>query len=521
MVLPLPAVVPPPFVFPPPSALEDLLDIADSFENEIEEDEEPTIPLEPVDELEAPSADQAVEPQTASSPLGTYNGHLDVSMQEASSLLDEVSAPPTRHVHWHQSPRTGGPVSNTRVMTPSQSSPFALIANYYDNSSVLENEAGRSDVRPDNVEDETVNEPNAALPVSQNLTATNVESLPVVVESAITTEPEHVVDAPLSGPSSVESVQETLSVLAVSQATQDARKAAAAAKRAKKQAEAKALAEEEARRKKKEEDAEISRLSLRFPTKPIITPLSRKWEENVDAALRKQDGAEVTQLRSGDRPLVRDFASVCPRPNHREDGIGYLNDVMIEAYLQQVSDYGNGITDKMDIGRRHEVPRVQHMSTYFYSNIRDKGVDAVAKWTKGKKIVGRKLLECERLFIPVHEGLHWTLLVLSPKARTIQYYDSLGGSGRSQIANIKKWLKFEMRDDYIPSEWKVIPAKSSRQQNGIDCGVFAVTNAKMIALGVDPLAFKGQDATLQRRRMLAELLNGGFHGDFEPDVTFA
>ena len=55
-----------------------------------------------------------------------------------------------------------------------------------------------------------------------------------------------------------------------------------------------------------------------------------------------------------------------------------------------------------------------------------------------------------------------------------------------------------------------------QQSNDSDCGVFTCTNARMVLLGLDPMEYEGSDSEIQRTRMVAELLNGGLKGDFEP-----
>lgn len=54
------------------------------------------------------------------------------------------------------------------------------------------------------------------------------------------------------------------------------------------------------------------------------------------------------------------------------------------------------------------------------------------------------------------------------------------------------------------------------QDNGSDCGVFLLTNAKAIALGIEPTAFGAQDTILLRRKIVAEIMNGGLHGELSP-----
>jgi hypothetical protein len=46
--------------------------------------------------------------------------------------------------------------------------------------------------------------------------------------------------------------------------------------------------------------------------------------------------------------------------------------------------------------------------------------------------------------------------------------------------------------------------------------VFLLTNAKAIALEIEPTAFGPSDTQNLRKKIVAELMNGGLHGDFCP-----
>jgi Ulp1 family protease len=106
-----------------------------------------------------------------------------------------------------------------------------------------------------------------------------------------------------------------------------------------------------------------------------------------------------------------------------------------------------------------------------------------------------------------------------PADRAIEYFDSLdrmGRQGARQVKNIKEWLRGELGAKYDDDEWNVLPSVSSQQDNGSDCGVFLLTNAKAIALEIEPTAFGPSDTQNLRKKIVAELMNGGLHGDFCP-----
>ncbi|KZF19403.1 cysteine proteinase [Xylona heveae TC161] len=223
--------------------------------------------------------------------------------------------------------------------------------------------------------------------------------------------------------------------------------------------------------------------------------------------------AVLAQTSTGGQITRRDLGTILPGLRDRLGG--WLNDEAVNAYIQSVVDYGQ--QERGDgISRRGETPQVHAFNTYFYKNLRERGVQSILRWSKRAKIGGKSLLKVEKVFIPVHEHSHWTLIVVSPKDRTIEYFDSMNGKPDRFIKNVKKWLKEELGDKWDEDEWEVPAVVGPQQENGIDCGVFVSTTAKMIMLGIDPMSYSQRNIPAQRRRMVAELLNGGFSGDFAP-----
>lgn len=282
---------------------------------------------------------------------------------------------------------------------------------------------------------------------------------------------------------------------------------------------AKEDAEEKARKEKEEEEERQKRPTRRIPKEKVILPLTAEWEARVQEAMDTPDMRTVlVTLPSGTNLTRKDFGTLKVVPG-RDPAHGWLNDEIILASLQQVVDYGL----RMSNHEAGKTPKYHAFNTFFYKNLRDKGAQSIKRWATKAKIGGRTLEEVERVFIPVHQGAHWTLLVISPIARTIEYFDSMGGSADSYIRNAKLWLAGEMGARFKENEWAVPTGTHGvgpRQTNMSDCGVFTCTTARMVALGVDPMAYGGEDMGVQRGRMVAELLNGGLFGDFDPKVEF-
>lgn len=326
-------------------------------------------------------------------------------------------------------------------------------------------------------------------------------------------------------PATPDRVTKRLSTLKLSSRKQSLRSAAKVESddrlRAKK--EARLAAEKERKEKEAAEEkarkAELRKKSgaRRMPIKPVITPLPAEWDTKITQALTEHMGKTVASSLAGVNITRRDIGKVLPQRGTSDDAAGWLNDEIVTAYLQIVVEHGL----KASGHKRGETPTMHAFNTFFYKNLNEKGPQSILRWAKKAKIGDEALLNVERVFIPVHmHGNHWTLLVVSPKFRTIEYFDSLNGASAKQIANAKAWLKQELKTLYKEDEWKTVGRCGPTQNNGADCGVFVSTTAKMIMLGVEPTAYNCKDIPIQRRRIVAELMNSGFGGGLAPEVVF-
>ena len=225
-----------------------------------------------------------------------------------------------------------------------------------------------------------------------------------------------------------------------------------------------------------------------------IVPLTKEWEIKVEHALKNGHGEYSTH----------DLIKVVP-PMGSKTVSAWLNDETINGYLKLVTDLGNK-------GQKTGVPPKYHAFTsFFMTNLLQKGYEGVSRWSKRAKIGGKQLLDVQEVFVPINSNSHWTMLVVSPKNKTVKYYDSLGyvGCGAEYVAAARKWLKGELGAGFKEDEWVTDDnAPSSRQSNGSDCGVFAITSAKQLMLGRSPTDYGPAEIPMQRRRIVAELING-------------
>jgi sentrin-specific protease 1 len=265
----------------------------------------------------------------------------------------------------------------------------------------------------------------------------------------------------------------------------------------------------EAEFQKREKERLARERDLRRPSRVVprgqpVRPLSTEWLVKIQRATHAGQGNAVARSLAGDDLYQRDITT-CTRP------MAWLNDEIINAYLGLLVHHLRRLN-----GNLNDRPSFHAFNTFFYSTLRDKGYQGVRRWANRAKIGGEGLLNVDTVFIPVHESSHWTLLVVRPTERTIEYFDSLGSRGARQVRNVKEWLRGELGSQYKDEEWIVLPSVSSQQDNGSDCGVFLLTNAKAIAVGVEPTSIGPVHITLLRQKIVAELMNGGLHGEFSP-----
>ena len=316
---------------------------------------------------------------------------------------------------------------------------------------------------------------------------------------------------------------------AIRKARKEKEEAEQKARKEKEEAEEKARkekeeAEEKARVKAEEEEERRKTGARRMPIEKVIQPLPSGWDEKVRINMAKGMGHQLALTSIGHPLSRRDFGMALPQPGTADDPSGWLNDEIISGYLQAVVDHGHRLMGHP----RGAKPRMHAFNPFFYTALKERGYNAVKKWSTRAKIGGPDLKAVEYVFIPCNPTKnHWTLVVVSPVRKTIEIFDSMHGAIADKVKKTKEWLKGEMGKSYVDSEWTVIEdpmysglGKGPTQNNINDCGVFTVTTAKMLVLGVDPMAVSAEDMPLQRRRIVAELLNGGFSGEFEPHVVF-
>ncbi|CZT25236.1 uncharacterized protein RCC_10965 [Ramularia collo-cygni] len=290
------------------------------------------------------------------------------------------------------------------------------------------------------------------------------------------------------------------------------------------QAELEAQQKEDARARKEQEALEAQQAAEDARKNLLIRPLDPKWSEIVRNAMnvtnaqkvfsQSPDGTDITRYVLGRILPQQNESQVSASVNGKGGPSNWLNDecvdnwvAMIVARRQEKEGYVKG---------PNSTPSIVSYLSAFWKTYNERGAKALSGWSRRKGISGKKLLGVEKIFFPVNTGNHWILLVIAPKSRTIEVFDSAGGSSSRFLKFARDWLAMELGGDYNPDEWQHSSAKSSIQQNWDDCGVFTCVNALASAKNKPPSAVVATNGMSDARNMMvAVLINGGFKEDWE------
>ncbi|KAK5117293.1 hypothetical protein LTR62_005910 [Meristemomyces frigidus] len=271
-------------------------------------------------------------------------------------------------------------------------------------------------------------------------------------------------------------------------------------------------AEEAAQIKKaqQEVDRALASQQLLQEAQPVfIRPLPIQWATKLNTAMSSTSyHHKIATSMDGTDLTKRDFLTLLAE-SEDSNSDSWLNDEIVNAWLSLI------------VTRKHEqsgyvksaknVPNFIAFNSAWYSTVKSKGMDGIAKWSRRKGIKGDKLLTAEKIFFPINTGSHWMMMIISPTERKIDFLDSmstsLNSSGRKQFLGLaREWLALELGKAYRAEEWTESPALSSQQTNSNDCGVFSCFNALASGLGLEYGEVDAADMQLGRRVIGAALM---------------
>lgn len=291
------------------------------------------------------------------------------------------------------------------------------------------------------------------------------------------------------------------------------RRAAEEARRA--EEEAKRRAEEQAQQKAEEDEQqrELERIlaqtgGLRPINCPLIAPLSERWAHEVERALEPGTTRLLARTPEGIELRRHDFDTLIPPTN-------WLNDEIVNGSLGWLDRAINGAAGIKDT--RRQTRKCLVMGSFFFKYLMERGVDRTERNLRRNGVTKDNLLDVETIVLPICMNSHWTVLVIRPTKRTVVHMDSLSPNGSQSFRSLGlQWIKYILQEKFVESEWHELVTEAPTQSNSYDCGVFTITNAMCLALGLSPIhSYEARDMPLQRRRIAAALMNGGFRDEFD------
>ena len=124
-----------------------------------------------------------------------------------------------------------------------------------------------------------------------------------------------------------------------------------------------------------------------------------------------------------------------------------------------------------------------------------------------------QIIELDKVFIPIHVGEnHWCMACINFVRRRFEYYDSLGGNNATCLQYLRQYVVDEALKysgvQFDVSTWEdYTPRDIPRQQNGCDCGVFALKFADYLSEDA-PMDFSQADMPYFRNRICLEIAQG-------------
>lgn len=234
------------------------------------------------------------------------------------------------------------------------------------------------------------------------------------------------------------------------------------------------------------------------PREPFV-PLAKEEEAEVSQAFSKPSRRKVLVTHENSNIEITGELLQCLRPG------AWLNDEVINVYLELLKEREKREPKKF--------LKCHFFNTFFYKKLISGrgGYDykAVRRWTSQRKL-GYGLIECDKIFVPIHKDIHWCLAVINRKDQKFQYLDSLGGKDSDALNVLAKYFVDEVKDksgkDIDVSLWeKEFVDDLPEQENGYDCGMFMIKYADFYSRGLG-LCFNQENMPYFRLRTAKEIL---------------
>lgn len=230
-----------------------------------------------------------------------------------------------------------------------------------------------------------------------------------------------------------------------------------------------------------------------------FVPLTKEEKAEVSLAFSDSSRRKVLATHEDSNIEITGELLKCLRPG------AWLNDEVINVYLELLKEREKREPKKF--------LKCHFFNTFFYKKLIGgrNGYDfrSVKRWTSQRKL-GYCLLECDKIFVPIHKESHWCLAVINKKDEKFQYLDSLKGIDTQVLKVLARYFVDEVKDksgkDIDVRSWKQENVEDlPEQKNGSDCGMFMIKYADFYSRDLG-LHFKQEDMPYFRQRTAKEIL---------------
>ncbi|XP_057489288.1 ubiquitin-like-specific protease ESD4 isoform X2 [Actinidia eriantha] len=164
-------------------------------------------------------------------------------------------------------------------------------------------------------------------------------------------------------------------------------------------------------------------------------PLTKEEEAEVSRAFSNSNRRKVLVTHENANIEITGEVLQCLRPGK------WLNDEVINVYLELLKE-----REKME---PKKFLKCHFFNTFFYKKLfsgrNAYDFKSVRRWTTQRKL-GYSLLECDKIFVPIHKEMHWCLAVINKKDEKLQYLDSLGGIDSQVLKVLARYFVDEVKD---------------------------------------------------------------------------
>ncbi|KAJ8766301.1 hypothetical protein K2173_022360 [Erythroxylum novogranatense] len=235
-----------------------------------------------------------------------------------------------------------------------------------------------------------------------------------------------------------------------------------------------------------------------IPHEPF-TALTKEEEEEVKHALSAGNRRRLLVTHDNSNIDITGEILQCLAP------CTWLNDEVINVYLELLKEREKREPNKF--------LKCHFFNTFFYKKLTCGGktydYKAVKRWTTQWKL-GYFLVDCDKIFVPVHREIHWCLAIINNKDRKFQYLDSMKGTDSRVLEHLARYYVEEVKDksqeNIDVSSWeREFLEDLPEQENWHDCGMFMIKYADFYSRGLG-LCFGQEHMPYFRQRTAKEIL---------------